>query len=121
MIIVKKDTERFIGKRLRDLLNSDEQILQADQFKDLDRLKDSVFKKGCLSYIQTYDDMSMLVDMHNDLVLCFRDGQLLAVFYCYDLSYADIHANRGRILAIGHETVHEYFWDTGEYRKDYTR
>jgi len=66
-------------------------------------------------------NLIVLTDMRNDLVLCFKDNILTHMFYCYEISHSSLNGKRGMVKVMGHETIHEYWFDDGEYSKNYTR
>lgn len=112
--------EKFVGKRVGDFITDDSQIVDAKRLKDLACVKDSVLQD---KWIEAYekDNHTVVADLKNDLVLCFEDGALKAVLYCYEIHEWDFNSKRGMVSVSGHETVHHYWFDDGEYEAAYTR
>lgn len=44
-----------------------------------------------------------------------------ALFYVYELEHTSVNEKRGLVTARGHESVHQYWLDDGEYEAEYTR
>ena len=108
------EKEDFEGKKIGDIITDDTKVLT--KFKDGFDVKEVELKWVS---IKKYDSFSVVEA--NDYVLCFIDKKPVALFNVYDLEYVSLNGKRGLVTARGHETVHEYWFDDGEYKEDYTR
>ncbi len=54
-------------------------------------------------------------------VFIFDKQKLRAVFHVYEVRSVSLNKQRGLVTAVGHETVHEYWLDNGEYSCGHTR
>lgn len=107
------EPEDIKGKKIKEIIDKDTQI--CDKLTDNwdDDVIIQVYKSGTIGNITVlYGD---------DYVFIFDKKKLKAIFYVYDLAYVTTNDKRGFITAGGHETVHEYWLDDGEYHKEHTR
>ena len=101
------------GKQIKEIMNEDTIVL--DKLRegwdnDVIRL---TFNAG------TVDDITVLYTEY--YVFIFKESKLKTVFFVYDLHTAFLNKERGLITAVGHETMHEYWLDNGEYKCNYIR
>ena len=100
------------GKRIKEVINKDTQI--CDKFVDG---WDNDVIKNPLNF--SFQDITVLCD--SVYVFIFDREKLKAIFCVYELEHIFFNKKRGVVTAIGHETLHEYWLDDGEYNKKYIR
>lgn len=105
-----KDIE---GKKIKEIMN--ENTVVCDDLKD--GWDDGVIK--FVSKAGTVDNITVLYTEY--YVFIFNKKNLRAVFYVYEVRKVYLNKKRKLVIAVGHETVHEYWLDDGEYNSNYTR
>lgn len=118
MIIREEGTEILEGKTVGNIITKDTKILT--EFVDGYDVTTAKMRKNCLS-LETYENLSVLTDLGNNLVICFKDDIPVCLFHVYEIDHVSLNGKRGMIKASGHETIHEYWFDNGEYDTEYTR
>ena len=118
MIVGKIDAKLMTGKKISDIITDKTKILT--EFVDGYEIKDKVFINDDM-YSGSYENMDVLVDSNSGIVICLKDGQAVCLFGVYEVQDVSLNGKRGLVTAMGHETVHEYWFDDGEYRSDHTR
>jgi len=132
--------EDFEGKKIGDIITDDTKILT--EFKDGFDVKEVVLRWVSIKkhdtvvpigsgfsldalprtyHVVEASDYSLPLKQNDDYILCFIDKKPVALFNVYDLEYVSLNGKRGLVTARGHETVHEYWFDDGEYKENYTR
>lgn len=113
---VLTEKEAFIGKKVADFMTEVTEI--KGSYVDSYDITEVVIRDA---FIKKYENLMVVGDFMENLVLCFRDDKLTAVFNVYDLMHVGLNGERGLVKATGHETIHEYWFDDGEYSSDHTR
>ena len=109
----------YKGKAIKD-------FEQAPDFKILGgpyTIDDETFMATVLRDEFTDEDgiYKVVADFMENRVLCFENDKLKAVWACYDLRHISVNGKRGMVKSMGHETIEEYWFDNGEFSRDYTR
>jgi len=110
--------DNLVGKKVGDIIDSETKILT--KFKEGYDVKEAVFKEGN-TFIESDKDMIVISDYWNHLVICGIRDKMVALFNVYDLENAFLNPKRGIVTAVGHETIHTYWFDEGDYEEQYTR
>ena len=118
MVINEVGLEAVIDKKIGDIITEETKILT--EFMDDYDVKDQVLKKHNLSK-ESYEDFDILTDLGNDIVICFKNNQAVCLFHVYEIHDVSLNGKRGIVTAVGHETIHEYWFDDGEYNERHTR
>ena len=118
MVINEVGVEALIGKKVSDIITNETKILT--EFTNGYEIRKQVFKKHNLSK-ESYEDIDVLTDFSNDIIICFKNNQAVCLFHVYEINDVSLNGKRGVVTATGHETVHEYWFDDGEYNERYTR
>lgn len=109
-MIEAKDIE---GKKIKEIMNNNTKVL--DKLNDGWDDEKIIFARKA----GTVGDITVLYTEYH--VFIFDKKELQTVFYCYEMSTAALNKNRGVVIAAGHESIHIYWLDNGEYDKHYTR
>jgi len=109
-MIEAKDIE---GKQIKDIMSEDTVVL--DNLKD--GWDNDVIKFTCNAGVM--GDITVLYTEY--YVFIFKGSELKTVFFVYELRRAFFNKKRGVVTAVGHETMHEYWIDDGEYHCGHTR
>lgn len=64
---------------------------------------------------------TVFADWLSGIVIVYKNDNPKILFSVYDIEDVNFNKERGLILASGHETIHEYWLDNGEYNERYTR
>lgn len=118
MVINEVGVEALIGKKVSDIITNETKILT--EFMNGYEIRKQVFKKYNLSK-ESYENIDVLTDFSNDIVICFKDNQAVCLFHVYEVHDVSLNGKRGLVTAAGHETVHEYWFNDGEYNERHTR
>jgi len=118
MIINESGVEALIGKKISDIITNETKILT--EFTNGYEIRNQVFKKYNLSK-ESYENIDVLTDFGNDVVICFKNDQAVCLFHVYEVNDVYLNGKRGLVTAMGHETIHEYWFDDGEYSERHTR
>lgn len=70
---------------------------------------------------QTHENIAVVADYKTGIIICFKDDKAVALFSVYEIHHVSLNGERGLLKASGHETIHEYWFDNGEYVTDSTR
>ena len=111
--MIKKEDVR--GTRIGDVINKDTVVLT--EFMAGFVLENEILD----AYYEYLHHDKFTVIATEAYVLCFVDEQAVALFSVYELCHCSFNKKRGVVKAEGHETIHEYWFDDGEYREDNTR
>lgn len=71
--------------------------------------------------IQIHENIAVVADYKTGIIICFKDDKAVALFSVYEIHHVSLNGARGLLKASGHETIHEYWFDNGEYSTDSTR
>ncbi len=126
--------EQFENKLLGEFIDDSTKILT--DFADGYDLKSVELGKN-KDYFEIYEwvcseNINTPVLMKGKTVVCsYRTGFVLimnnntekaeSIFKVYELRNTSIPKNKGLVCAVGHETVHLYWFDDGEYYCEHTR
>jgi hypothetical protein len=101
------------GKQIKEIMNENTVVL--DELKD--GWDNDVIR--FTSNAGTVGDITVLYTEY--YVFIFDKTDLRAVFYVYEIRRVSFNKKRGVVTAVGHETMHEYWLDDGEYNCRHTR
>ena len=110
------DKDFFKGKLIGDVIDEGTKILtkfrkgydvRAVEIRDI--------------WLRQEGPYTVFSDWMNDIVICFENGKPKALFSVYDMENVSLNGKRGLVTAVGHETSHQYWFDNGEYKEQYTR
>lgn len=115
--------------------------MNEEQFKDKllgEFINDST--KILTKFVEGYDcksvklygtTMSIYESREKTVIASYETGMVLimdnstqkadAIFNVYELEHVSVNKKRGLVTARGHETVHQYWLDDGEYEAEHTR
>jgi hypothetical protein len=109
------DINNFKGKKIKEIMNEDTMVCNKDNL--VDNWTDTVI--GYMNNAGTIDDDVVLYDDYYVFVL--NNGKLKAVFHVYEIHSVILNKKRGLMIVEGHETIHQYWFDDGEYSEEHTR
>ena len=108
------DKDFFKGKTYGEVIDDDTEMLHYADREKIEGLE--------IKYPRVYTDghVSVLTDM-NDYFVVFVSGKPKAMFSIYESHGVYIGSVRGVVVAYGHEDIHLYWIDTGEFTNIATR
>ncbi|KPK10626.1 MAG: hypothetical protein AMJ56_07600 [Anaerolineae bacterium SG8_19] len=119
--------EDLIGKKVADLMDEDTKVLGGPYRDTYDITQVTIRDTEIHTYAVT-DNNDIVVDIKHvigdfleNLVMCFHNNKMVAIWNCYDLMHISLNGKRGLAKSQGHETVEEYWFDDGEFSSEYTR
>ena len=109
-VIEAKDIE---GKQIKEIMDEDTVVL--------DNLKEG-WDNDIIRFTSSAGTMGDITVLYTEYyVFIFKGSKLKTVFFVYELHRASFNKKRGVVTAVGHETMHEYWLDDGEYNCRHTR
>ena len=101
------------GKKIKEIMNENTKV--CDNLRDGwdDSVIEFVSKAGVVG------DITVLYTEY--YVFIFDMKELQAIFHVYEVRSVSLNKERGLVTAVGHETMHEYWLDNGEYSSKHTR
>ncbi len=76
-------------------------------------------------YIDIYEagEKTVVASYETGMVLIMDNStqKADAIFNVYEMEHASLNKKRGLVTARGHETIHQYWLDDGEYEAEHTR
>ncbi len=106
----------FENAKVGDVTDEDTKILTS--FVEGYDVRSEVLKSPL---VKTHGNLAAICDFDTGLVICFKNDKPVALFCVYEIHNFSFNGERGHISVVGHETVHEYWFDNGEYVTDSTR
>lgn len=111
--------EQFEGKLLGELVDDSTKILG----RFMDGYDPKAAELGSDFEIDECGEKTVVTSYRSGFILIINNSteKVEAVFNVYEIRNVYINKERGLVSAVGHETVHYYWLDNGEYDSEHTR
>jgi len=101
------------GKRIKEIMSEGTKVL--------DDLMDG-WDNTIIKFPEKAGTLGDITVLHTEYyVFIFNKEELQTVFHVYEARAVTFNKERGLVTAVGHETMHEYWLDNGEYNCVNTR
>lgn len=107
--------ENLKGKKIKEIM--DKNTVTCNKDKLIDSWADTVI--GHINNAGTVDEDIVLYD--DNYVFIFNNKKLKAVFHVYDIISLILNKKRSLMIVEGHGTIHQYWFNDGEYFEKQTR
>ena len=105
------------GKKIKEIMDKNTVVCNGDILSDdwVDTVIGYIYEAG------TVDENKILHDEYNIFIFNSYTEKLKAMFHVYEIHSVIINKERGLLTVAGHESIHHYWFDNGEYSEEHTR
>jgi hypothetical protein len=98
--------EDFKGKKIGDVITDDTELL-GTFYEDA--------REEILKWVGMYEFGTYAIVRYGEYLICFKDGNPVALFNVYELRHYSINEEHGLLIALGNGRLVQYWFDNEEY------